>query len=457
MKEELILFFSDINFILIFLLFFIPIYAYVPSNVKRFVLLIGGLLFYGLNDILTLPVIIADILIAFFVAKAMDHYIDKPRLRSSLLWGVITLQIILMCAPLFIRGHIFIGVGFFTVMFIGYYSDVYRGNHPAATDFVTFANYIMFFPKILQGPITSYMDMEKSLKEPEQINPAKLEKGLRIFILGMSYKIILADPLASLWNGVQTIGFQSVSTVLAWISMYSYSIQLYLDFQGYSLMAVGVAFMLGYELPQNFNSPYMSRSISEFYRRWHMTLGEWFKKYVYFPLGGSRNGRFKTILSLSAVWILTGLWHGFTLNYMIWAGMLLLFIILEKTLFAKIVKSKNWFAKLIGHVFVIFYIPLTWMAFAISDPERIMIFYTRLYDLQNIFRPINVNSLDYVSYVKDYWPFLLGGFICCFPVMETFLVKTRVKMTRFISFALFWVCIYLIMKNGNNPFMYLNF
>lgn len=457
MKEADKMFFSDINFILVFMLFFIPLYSYVPSRAKRFVLLIGGLLFYGLNDFYMLPVIIADIIIAFFIAKGMEHFFDKPKIRKSLLFLGIILQLIFMCTPLFIKNHIFIGIGFFTVMFIGYFCDVYRTNHPAAKDIFTFANYILFFPKVLQGPIISYSDMEPSLLEPEKVNPAKLEKGLRIFILGMSYKIILADPLASLWNGVQTIGFQSVSTALAWISMYSYSIQLFLDFQGYSLMAIGVAYMLGYELPMNFNSPYMSRSISEFYRRWHMTLGIWFKKYVYFPLGGSKNGKFKTILSLSAVWILTGLWHGFTLNYLIWAGMLLIFIILEKTLFARIVKSNNFFAKLVGHIFVIFYIPLTWMAFAISDTERIMIFFSRLYDLRNIFQPINVKADDYISYIEDYWPFLLGGFICCFPFVETLLVKTRVKMTRFISFALFWVCIYMIMKNGNNPFMYLNF
>ena len=188
-----------------------------------------------------------------------------------------------------------------------------------------------------------------------------------------------------------------------------------------------------------------------------MTLGEWFKKYVYIPLGGSRNGTAKTLLSLSVVWLLTGLWHGFTLNFLMWAGSLLFFIILEKTLFSKLVKSKNIFARLLGHLYVLAIIPLTWMLFAISEPERIMIFFTRLFDLRNVFNPINVNSSDYITYLKDYWPFLTGGFICCFPFMENILVKTRIAMTRFISFSLFWLCIYVIMKNGNNPFMYLNF
>lgn len=448
---------SDINFLLVLLLIFIPIYTFVPSGAKRFVLLGGGLVFYALNDIYLLPFIILDIVITFFAAIAIEHFFDKPKVRSFILWAGIILQLALILSPVCFPLHVFIGVGFFTIQFIGYYLDVYRGNHPAARNFLTFANYIMFFPKILQGPIVSFADMEEKLSEPGKINPAKLERGMKAYILGLSYKVLVADRLASLWNGVQTVGFQSISTPLAWISMYSYSIQLFLDFQGYSLMAIGIAYMLGFELPKNFDSPYLSRSISEFYRRWHMSLGNWFKNYVYIPMGGSRNGKAKTILSLSVVWLLTGLWHGFTLNFLMWAGALLFFIILEKTLFSRVVKSKNFFARALGHLYVLFIIPLTWMLFAISEPERIMIFFTRLFDLQNIFVPINVNSQDYLTYLEDYWPFLLGGFVCIFPFIENILVKTRLAMTRFISFSLFWLCIYMIMKNGNNPFMYLNF
>lgn len=451
------MFFSDITFILIFILIFIPIYAYIPSAAKRFALLLGGLVFYALNDIIVLPFLVADIVIVFFLCRLIEHAFDKPRLRSGLLWFGIILQLILWICPVIFKHHIFIGIGFFVVQFIGYILDVYKGAHPASRNILNFANYIMFFPKILQGPIVRFSDLEESFTEPKPINPAKLEKGIRIFILGMSYKVLLADRLNSLWNGVQTVGFQSLSTPLTWISMYSYSIQLFLDFQGYSLMAIGVAYMLGFSLPNNFQNPYLSRSIGDFYRRWHITLGQWFKTYIYIPMGGSRKGTMRTILSLSAVWFATGLWHGFTLNYLMWAGLLLICIILEKTLFKKVVKSNNIFAKLIGHLYVLFVIPISWMLFAIPDTDRIFIFFTRLFDLRNLFMPINVNNTDYITYLYDYWPYLLGGTICCFPLAENILVKTRVSMTRFISFALFWLCIYVIMINGNNPFMYINF
>ena len=188
-----------------------------------------------------------------------------------------------------------------------------------------------------------------------------------------------------------------------------------------------------------------------------MTLGEWFKNYVYIPMGGSKNGLKKTLLSLSAVWILTGLWHGLTLNFMFWALTLLFFIILEKTLLKKVFKSEKKVVSFLRHIYVLIVIPFTWMMFAIGNIEQMGIFFTRLFSLTSVCTPLNVNENDYLNYLSDYWPYLIGGIICCFPLMEEVLVKTRIYMTRFISFALFWVCVYLIMKNGNNPFMYINF
>ena len=450
--------FSDINFLLILILVYVPIYVLLPQRTKPYFLLIGSLGFYALNDIWLLPVLLIDILIVFISGILEDHFFDRIELRKFITIFGIVLQVSLMVISiLFFKNHTFIGVGFFTVQLIGYYIDVYKNNFYPCKNIVTFANYVLFFPKVLQGPIVGFKDIECDLRMPERVSLSKLEKGIRTFILGMSFKIIIADRLYYLWNGVQTVGFQSISTPLAWISMYSYSMQLYFDFQGYSLMAIGVAQMLGYTLPANFRSPYLSKSISEFYRRWHMTLGEWFKNYVYIPMGGSKNGLRKTLLSLSAVWVLTGLWHGLTLNFMFWALTLLFFIILEKTLLKKVFGSKNPVVNAFRHLYVLLIIPLTWMMFAIGNIEQMGIFFTRVFNLTAICTPLNVNKNDYINYLKDYWPYLTGGVICCFPLMEEVLVKTRIYMTRFISFALFWVCVYMIMKNGNNPFMYINF
>lgn len=450
--------FSDINFLMIFILIFVPFYAAVPSKIKPWILLLGSIAFYAVNDIWVLPVLMADIFLVFLFGILSDISLEHARFRRSLLITGIILQISLMASSIFLfKNHAFIGVGFFTIQLIGYFLDIMRGNIYPCRNIITFANYVLFFPKVLQGPIVSFADLGDELAYPEPVSFEKLEKGIRTFILGISLKILIADNLSFLWNNVQTIGFQSISTPLAWITMYSYSMQLYFDFQGYSLMAIGVAQMLGFELPTNFRSPYMSKSISEFYRRWHMTLGEWFKNYIYIPMGGSHNGALKTVLSLSAVWILTGLWHGVTINFMMWAMTLLVFIILEKFVLKKIIKSNNIFANIFCHLYVLLVIPLTWMMFAISNPEQIGIFFTRLFGLTGICQPLFVNEGDYINYCKDYAPFLIGGIICCFPFAEDVLVKTRLYMTRFISFALFWLCVYMVMKNGNNPFMYINF
>lgn len=450
--------FSDINFLLIFILIFVPIYAVLPQKVKPFILLAGSIIFYAINDIRVLPVLLVDIVVVFAFGKLTDTAFNMPKIRTAIIYIGIALQIVLMLLSIFLfRNHAFIGVGFFTIQLIGYYLDIYRNNIYPCRNFLTFANYVLFFPKVLQGPIVSFESLSEELENPERVSSEKLEKGIRTFILGISLKILIADNLSFLWNGVQTVGFQSISTPLAWLSMYSYSMQLYFDFQGYSLMAIGVAQMLGFTLPMNFRSPYLSKSISEFYRRWHMTLGDWFKNYVYIPLGGSKNGTLKTVLSLSVVWVLTGLWHGVTINYMMWAMTLLFFILLEKFALKKILKSKNVFASIFCHIYVLLIIPMTWVMFAIPDPEQIGIFFTRLFGLTAICQPLYVNKSDFMNYLGDYAPFLFCGVLCCFPFVEDALVKTRIYMTRFISFALFWLCIYMVMKNGNNPFMYINF
>lgn len=477
--------FSDISFILIFILIFIPVYYLLPSSAKKYALLFGSIIFYGVNDIWMLPVLLIDVLIVYLLGIVIDKLHDAYHVQKFFMGFGVWLQILIMVATVVfskadwltriitlfggdassfmeslnsspLAYHSFIGIGFMTVTLIGYYDDIYSGKIYAVTNPINFFNYAFFFPKVLQGPITSYSDMEESLCKPRGLNADRLEKGLRMFVLGMSMKVLVADKLACLWNGIQTIGFDSLSTPLAWLSMYSYSIQLFLDFQGYSLMAIGIAGMLGFKLPDNFDSPYLSRSISEFYRRWHMTLGNWFKEHVYFRLGGSRNGKAKMLLSLSAVWVLTGLWHGLTLNFLFWGLSLLFFIILEKTVFAKAFKSDKLFAKIMGHIYVLIAIPFTWMLFSINDIGNIGIFFRRLFGVVTS-EAACVNEEDFITYLSDYFPYLIAGLLCCFPIFENLLIKTRAFISKIVLFVLFWVSIYAVMKNGNNAFMYVNF
>lgn len=174
----------------------------------------------------------------------------------------------------------------------------------------------MMFPQVVSGPIMRYQEAEFDL--PRSCSPEQFEDGLKYFVMGLGMKVLLADRLAILWNDLQMIGFQSISTPLAWFGAVGYSLQLYFDFWGYSLMASGLMVMFGYQFIENFHHPYASKSISEFYRRWHITLGSWFRDYVYIPLGGSRCSGARLVLNLAIVWLLTGFWHGNGVNFIIW-------------------------------------------------------------------------------------------------------------------------------------------
>ena len=284
-------------------------------------------------------------------------------------------------------------------------------------------------------------------------NWEQFEDGLKYFVLGLGMKVLLADRLAILWNDLQMIGFQSISTPLAWLGAVGYSLQLYFDFWGYSLMAAGLLVMLGYEFIENFNHPYASRTISEFYRRWHVTLGSWFRDYVYFPMGGSRCSGKKLIMNLAVVWLLTGLWHGNGGNFLIWGAVLGLFIILEKRFYGKFLQK----IPVLGNLYVLILIPLTWVVFAISNLKQLSIYFGRLFPF--IGGPgLAVNSQDIFKYGQNYAPFLIAGMLLCIPAIMNFYEKHKKNPIIILLLAvIFWFSVYFIASSAGNPFMYLNF
>lgn len=346
-----------------------------------------------------------------------------------------------------------VGISFYTFQMIAYQADVYRNHTPRVRSLCRFGTYLFFFPKILEGPITRYDEML-----PELCNPVcraeNLEEGFRMFILGLAYKALLADKLAGLWRQLSVIGYDSVSTPLAWLGMATYSVQLYFDFQGYSLMAVGIGRMFGFRLPQNFRSPYCSTSVSDFYRRWHITLGHWFRDYVYIPMGGSRAGTARTILNLFAVWLLTGLWHGMRWNFVLW-GMSLFVLIAAEKLFLR--KYLDRFPVL-GHLYLLFFIPLTWMLFANTNLGDLVTYFARLFPV--VPTGGNVYGSDWMEVGRRYAPYLLAGGALLLPWPEEFLLDREQKhrfITGIVLTAAFWASIYSIRHSANNPFMYLQF
>ncbi|MCI9322184.1 MAG: MBOAT family protein [Lachnospiraceae bacterium] len=315
--------FSSIEFLLYFLPIFILIYMAVPQKLKNAVLMLGSMVFYAYGDLRWLGLLAVSTAANYMLARVINR-------RSGLIAALAVNIGILILFKYYQGGTLLpLGISFYTFQMVSYLIDVYRGEIEAEEKFIDFAVYVMMFPKLVMGPITSYQDIRRQLRR-RRCDAECLQDGLKLFILGLCGKVLLADRLALLWQEVQVTGFESISTPLAWIAAVAYSLQLYFDFVGYSVMAQGLGRMVGFKLPENFRQPYMASSVREFYRRWHMSLGNWFCKYVYIPLGGSRRGEGRTICNLLAVWLLTSLWHGTTANFLIWGMGICLLIILER-------------------------------------------------------------------------------------------------------------------------------
>lgn len=344
-----------------------------------------------------------------------------------------------------------LGISFYTFKLISWQVDCYRSKLDASVSFWQMGAYVCLFPQVASGPIMRYGDGKEALNA-KRVHPEDVEDGLRLLILGLLAKVLLADRLGLLWNDIQTIGFESISTPLAWLGAFTYSLQLYFDFEGYSLMAVGIGRMIGLPYLDNFRQPYMAVSVSDFWRRWHITLGSWFRDYVYIPLGGNRKGRLRQAGNLALVWILTGLWHGNGPNFLLWGMTLGILVITEKQIYGKWIERRRF----INHIYVWLILPLTWMIFAISDLGELGVYFARLFPFFGVGKTLN--SHDIGKYMAMYWPILAGGIVFCIPGVAA--LYERWKRKWFVTAALaflFWAAVYQLSNAANNPFLYFRF
>ncbi|WP_248405327.1 MBOAT family O-acyltransferase [Butyrivibrio fibrisolvens] len=267
------------------------------------------------------------------------------------------------------------GISFYTFKGISYLSDVYRKQVEAERNINRFSAYIIMFPQIMSGPIDSYGRYSDSLKE-DLVTLDWLYEGAKRMVLGLSQKVIIANTLGIIVDDIWSKGAGSISWQLAWLCSISYSLQIYFDFAGYSNMAIGIGKMLGYEFSENFNLPYMSKSITEFWRRWHMSLGEWFKKYVYIPLGGNRKSKIGGYINLLVVFLLTGIWHGAAWTFIIWGLLNGILRILEKGLHEKVIQISisRRIKDFIAHVYLILVANFAWVLFRAPDIKQAFIF-----------------------------------------------------------------------------------
>ena len=318
------------------------------------------------------------------------------------------------------------------------------------------------FPQLIAGPIVKYRDVSDRLHVYKgRYELKQIEDGMTLFTFGLAKKVLLADAIGALWTdiigvadspSVSFVGLANASTPLVWLGVIAYSLQLYFDFSGYSLMAMGLGQMLALPVPRNFDLPYTARSVSEFYRRWHITLGTWFRDYVYIPLGGSRNGNARTVLSLTVVWFFTGLWHGASWNFVLWGVMLLGFILLEKFCIGNFLKEH----KVLSHVYLLFVIPQTWVIFRITRLKDVGAYFSRLFPLFGAHSAISAQ--DVLKLLSSYWWLLLLAIFFCLPQPRRFYEKHRGSLlVQLPLFLLFWVCVYFIATSSGNAFLYSRF
>ena len=353
-------------------------------------------------------------------------------------------------------GGLPLGISYYTFRILSYLIDVYKGEETKETSFLRLATYITMFPQLLSGPISSYGEVREALYERE-FSAKNIQTGLKVFTVGLVFKVLLADRLGLLWREVQITGFESISTPLAWIAAVAYSMKLYFDFYGYSLMAVGLGQMLGFSLPSNFKNPYMASTVRNFYRRWHITLGRWFSRYVYIPLGGNRKGEWRTVFNLLCVWLLTALWHGSTLNFLIWGIMLWVLIVMERQL-GRLGAGKLFsrgILKALPHLYLWFVIVISWVCFAITDLSQLGTYLGRMF---GVVEGIHVNMGDWKNALMNYGVLFAAGGVACTPVLEKLFQKFKDSLPVILLLTvLFWLCVWRLQIEGQNPFMYRNF
>lgn len=469
--------FNSIEFLLIFLPLFLIIYRFTPDRNKNAVLLAGSLIFYALGEPRYLALLVCSVLVNYKFGLHIGQDLRQKgknrkrnrkkkrtrgrnpiqnRKRRQLFSAAVVINIGLLAGCKIFRGELPLGLSFYTFQMLSYLIELYRGDQSRETSLVKFGAYVAMFPRLASGPIVDYGEVRGNLEE-RQFTAEGLQEGLKVFTLGLASKVLLADRLGLLWHEVQVTGFESISAPLAWIAAVSFSMKLYFDFYGYSLMAIGLGRALGFSLPDNFRTPYMARSVRDFYRRWHITLGRWFCRYVYIPLGGNRRGEFRTSWNLLVVWILTAVWHGTSVNFLIWGLLLWLLIVLERR-----AEASGWGKfcqkgplRAIPHLYLWLVIPITWMCFAITNTAELQIYLGRMFGL---IPGVYIGAGDWIKALGNYGYLLAVGAFACTPVLEK--AFRRWKDTAVCSIllaALFWFCVWRLQAEGQNPFMYSGF
>ena len=472
--------FSTILFLFRFLPITLALYYLAPAKLKNLALFVCSLVFYSWGEVKFFPVMVVLILINYFSGLAMEKFDQNPKMRrlflivsivgslsmlvffkyTNFLIGTVNSLFGLSIGLIEAATVLPLGISFYTFQTMSYSIDVYRRDVNAEHNIIDFGAYVVMFPQLIAGPIVKYRDVAAQLHVYEhRYRLAQIEEGICLFVFGLAKKVLIADTVSHLWydiigvwNGAELVtagvGIANASTPLVWLGLLAYSLHLYFDFSGYSLMGIGMGKMLGFDFPMNFNLPYIARSITEFWRRWHMTLSGWFKEYVYIPLGGNRKGLKRQIFNMFVVWALTGIWHGANWNFVLWGIYYFILLTIEKIfLLDKLKKGRVW-----PHIYTLFLVVTGWALF-VGNEQGV--------GLGALFQKLFVPSggVGCWYFLRNYWVILLVGILCSTPLPLK--IWDRIKDNTFIKVVvvglLLVLCIAYIVASTSSPFLYYRF
>lgn len=471
--------FSSVEFLFRFLPIFLVIYFLAKPEYRNVVLLLGSLFFYAYGEPVYVLLMIGSIVVNYVISMQIyrlqlnerggrDTKTKQKVLLIASMAGNFGMLFLFKYLNFFIEilnGLIGfecfkqvpftlpLGISFYTFQIASYLVDVYRKKYRPDGNLLGFATYVCMFPQLIAGPIVNYGEVEEQLKK-RKVDFARIEQGTVIFVVGLAYKVLLANKIVSLWNDVQTVGAYGINTPTAWLGSWGYSMQIYFDFFGYSLMAIGLGKILGFHFPDNFVNPYCSKSATEFWRRWHITLGRWFREYVYIPLGGNRKGTVRMIFNTLVVWALTGLWHGANWNFIIWGLFFFVVLMIEKLFLLKYLDR----SRVAGHVYMLVLIPISWTIFNITDLSALGLYLRRMCGLPIAGSVVANGAFRFMQLLQTYWWLLGICAFCCTPIPMKLVKKYhQTWICKAVILLLFWLSVYQLMQGGDNPFLYFRF
>ncbi len=453
--------FSSITFLFYFLAAVLLIYYIVPQRAKNPVLFAASLIFYAWGE----PVYILLMLFSIAFNFASGIFIEKTEHKKLALTVNIIVNLgllvffkytafLLSLVGIDIAFNIAlpIGISFYTFQALSYTVDVYRKNAPVQHSFINFGLYLALFPQLIAGPIVRYNDIARQL-DFRRSTGKRFVDGFSRFCAGMCKKVLIANNVGLVWSTISTYDFTGLSMANAWLGIICFTLQIYFDFSGYSDMAIGLGKMLGFEFRENFRYPYTSKSITEFWNRWHISLSSWFKEYVYIPLGGNRKGSARMYLNLLIVWLLTGLWHGASINFVLWGLYYAVILIIEKTFLRKILSKTGIFA----NIYTLILVMIGWVLFSVEDLSAILSYIKAMFN----FSYMGFGEQDFLYNLTSYARILIIAVFVASGVPKKLYNRILPQKYRHITYIFavigLIICTAYITNDSFNPFLYFRF